>query len=84
VWSLPDGKDSADYMRLKKLMRPASPERKTAELPGFLELMEPAAALIPECVVELEGAGGRMRIHFKGMATAELVGLSRMVWADKS
>ena len=73
-----------DYMRLKKLVRPASPERRTAELPGFVELMAPAAARIPECVVELEGAGRRMRIHMKGMAAAELVGLSRMVWADKS
>jgi hypothetical protein len=73
-----------DYMRLKKRVQPASPERKAAELPGFVELMVPAAARIPECVVELEGAGGRMRIHMKGLATAELVGLSRMVWADKS
>jgi hypothetical protein len=73
-----------DYMRLKKRVQPASRERKAAELPGFVELMAPAAARIPECVVELEGAGGRMRIQMKGMAAAELVGLSRMVWADKS
>jgi hypothetical protein len=65
-------------------VQPASRERKAAELPGFVELMAPAAARIPECVVELEGAGGRMRIQMKGMAAAELVGLSRMVWADKS
>jgi hypothetical protein len=58
-----------DYMRLKKRVQSASPERKAAEL--------------PECVVELEGAGRRMRIQMKGMATAELVGLSRMVWVDK-
>src|SRR6516225_4831312 len=52
-----------DYMRLKKLVQPASPEQKNAEL---------------------EGAGRRMRIQMKGMRMAELVGLSRMVWADKS
>ena len=73
-----------DYMRLKKLVQPASPEQKNAELPGFVELMAPAAADIAECVVELEGAGRRMRIQMKGMRMAELVGLSRMVWADKS
>jgi hypothetical protein len=28
-----------DYMRLKKLVQPVSPERKTAESPGFVELM---------------------------------------------
>ena len=72
-----------DYMRLKKRVQPVSPEGKTAELPGFVELMAPAAARIAECVVELEGAGRRMRIQMKGIA-AELVGLSRMVWTDKS
>jgi hypothetical protein len=71
-----------DYMQLKRLVQPASPERKSAELPGFVELKAPAAAGIPECVVELEGTGGRMRIQMKGIATAELVGMSRMVWAD--
>jgi hypothetical protein len=73
-----------DYMRLKKLVQPTSPERKTAQLPRFIELMAPTAAGIPECVVELEGAGRRMRIQLKGMGVAELVGLSRMVWSDKS
>lgn len=73
-----------DYMRLKKRVQPASREQKTAEVPGFVELMAPAAADLAECVVELEGAGRRMRIQIKGMRMAQLVGLSRMVWADKS
>ena len=73
-----------DYTRLKKLVRPTSPERKTAELPRLIELMAPTVAGIAECVVELEGAGRRMRIQMKGMGVAELVGLSRMVWSDKS
>ena len=72
-----------DYMRLKKLVQPASAERKSAELPGFVELMAPAAVRIAEYVVELEGAQGRMRIQMKGVAAAELVELSRMVWAEK-
>jgi hypothetical protein len=73
-----------DYMRLKKLVQPTSPERKSMELPRFIELMAPTVAGIAECVVELEGAGRRMRIQMKGMGVAELVGLSRMVWSDKS
>jgi hypothetical protein len=74
-----------DYMRLKKLVRPTSPEgKKSAELPKFIELMAPTVAGIAECVVELEGAGKRMRIQLKGMGVSELVGLSRMVWSDKS
>jgi hypothetical protein len=73
-----------DYMRLKKRVQPPNRERKTTELPRFIELMAPAAAGIAECVVELEGAGRRMRIQMKGLGVAELVGLSRMVWSDKS
>ena len=63
-----------DYMRLKKRVQPPNPERKTTELPRFIELMAPAAAGIAECVVELEGAGRRMRIQMKGIGVAELVG----------
>lgn len=71
-----------DYMRLKKLVQPTT-ERKSAALPRLIELMAPTVAGIAECVVELEGAGRRMRIQMKGMGVAELVGLSRMVWSDK-
>ena len=73
-----------DYMRLKKRVQPTSPERKSTGLPRFIELVAPTVAGIAECVVELEGAGRRMRIQLKGMGVAELVGLSRMVWSDKS
>src|ERR1700677_4883298 len=72
-----------DYMRLKKRVQPTSPERKSTGLPRFIELVAPTVAGIAECVVELEGAGRRMRIQLKGMGVAELVGLSRMVWSDK-
>lgn len=73
-----------DYTRLKELVQPTNPERKSAELPKFIELMAPTVAGIAECVVELEGAGRRMRIQMKGIGVGELVGLSRMVWSDKS
>jgi hypothetical protein len=73
-----------DYTRLKKLVRPTRPERKSAAMPRFIELTAPTVAGIAECVVELEGAGRRMRIQMKGIDVAELVGLSRMVWSDKS
>ena len=73
-----------DYMRLKKRVQPTSPERKSTGLPRFIELVAPTVAGIAECVVELEGAGRRMRIQLKGMGVTELVGLSRMVWSDKS
>ena len=48
--------------------------------PTFVELMAPPAGNFPGAVVELEGRRGRMRIELKGVATAELVALSRALW----
>jgi hypothetical protein len=45
-----------------------------------VELIAPRPGGSPECLVELEGPRGRMRMQFKGMATAELVALSRALW----
>lgn len=62
--------------------------RRSAELrrarsntpPAFVELITPRPGSSPECRVELEGPRGRMRIEFKGIATPELVALSRALW----
>lgn len=48
--------------------------------PTFVELMAPPPGSVPGAVVELEGPRGRMRIELKGVATAELVALSRALW----
>ncbi len=48
--------------------------------PAFVELLAPRSGSSQECRVELEGPRGRMRIEFKGIATAELVALSRTLW----
>jgi len=53
--------------------------RRTAP-PTFVELMAAPAGNFPGAVVELEGRRGRMRIELKGVATAELVALSRALW----
>jgi hypothetical protein len=53
--------------------------RRTAP-PTFVELMAAPAGSFPGAVVELEGRRGRMRIELKGVATAELVALSRALW----
>ena len=53
--------------------------RRTAP-PRFVELMAPPHGSFPGAVVELEGPRGRMRIELKGVATAELVALSRALW----
>lgn len=53
--------------------------RRTAP-PTFVELVAPPAGNFSGAVVELEGRRGRMRIELKGVATAELVALSRALW----
>jgi hypothetical protein len=60
----------------------ADPPRRTRRTtpPTFVELMAPPAGNFPGAVVELEGPRGRMRIELKGVATAELVALSRALW----
>jgi hypothetical protein len=45
-----------------------------------VELVAPPAGNFSGAVVELEGRRGRMRIELKGVATAELVALSRALW----
>ena len=47
--------------------------------PRFLELVA-APAGVTECVIELEGRRGKMRIEWKGAAAPDLAGLSRMLW----
>jgi hypothetical protein len=46
----------------------------------FMELLTPRPGNSQECRVELEGPRGRMKIEFKGVATAEWVALSRALW----
>jgi len=45
-----------------------------------VELIAPRSGGFPPGVVDLEAPRGRMRIELKGVATAELVALSRALW----
>jgi hypothetical protein len=54
--------------------------RSGSRPPAFVELIAPSSGTSLECRVELEGRRGKMRIEFKGIATAELVALGRALW----
>ncbi|HEV2690171.1 MAG TPA: hypothetical protein VGV35_16550 [Bryobacteraceae bacterium] len=84
-----------EYGKLKQLVEAANPveKRQVKRMPlsrsrrarpiappAFVELIAPRPGSSHECRVELEGPRGRMRIEFKGIATAELVALSRALW----
>lgn len=56
-----------------------TPKKKAAAGPRFLELIAGPAGLT-ECVIELEGPRGKMRIEWKGSVAPDFAGLSRMLW----
>jgi hypothetical protein len=53
--------------------------RRTAP-PAFVELMASHVAGPSECLIELEGRRGKMRIQWKGTTPPDLGGLSRALW----
>jgi len=68
-----------EYGKLKRLLEAAGPAtRPVAPRTAFLELMAPAGS--SECVIELEGPRGKMRIQWKGATAPDLAGLSRALW----
>ena len=76
-----------EYGKLKRLVGASRPvARKGARLtespPAFLELLTPGAGA-SECLIEIEGPQGKLRIHWKGVTGAELAGFSRALWESK-
>ena len=45
--------------------------------PAFVELVAPQAESVPECMIELEGRRGKLRIQVKGASASYLASLSR-------
>ena len=69
-----------DYGKLKRLANSASPNKATARTSAFVELVGPQAMGAAECLIELEGPHGKMRIEWKGSNVPDLAGLSRGLW----
>ena len=71
-----------EYGKLKRMVESAAPVKRAAAPAEFLELVSPVAAglNLTECVIELEGPRGKMRIQWKGAAAPDLAGLSRALW----
>ena len=72
-----------EHSKLKGMVKSTKPSvrRAPARPPaGFLELVAPQAVSPTECVIELEGPRGKMRIQWKGATAPDLAGLSRALW----
>lgn len=71
-----------DYTKLKRLTAVSSPEARPnrAPKPAFVELLAASATHPCECVIQVEGPRGRMRVEWKGSTAPDLPGLSRVLW----
>jgi hypothetical protein len=54
--------------------------KSAAAAPAFMELVGPSAIGLSECLIELEGPHGKMRVQWKGTTAPDLAGLSRALW----
>ena len=71
-----------DYMGLKKRLGGVSHRRQKARKAAFVELIAPPAAMLGECLIELESLhGGKVRIHWKGAAPPDWMSLLR-AWRE--
>jgi hypothetical protein len=67
-----------EFKKLKRFVESGRPTKRTAPpMPQFVELM--TSPTVSECVIELEGRHGKMRIQWKGMTASDLAQLSRMI-----
>jgi len=67
-----------EFKKLKEFVQSARATKRTVPpTPQFVELMTPPT--VSECVIELEGRHGKMRIQWRGMTAADLAQLSRMI-----
>ena len=72
-----EGMGAVKQRRVKGLSAAVRRARSHLQPPAFVELLAPRTGSLPGAVVELEGPRGRIRIEFKGIATAELMALSQ-------
>jgi hypothetical protein len=81
-----------EYGKLKRRMESASPSPKLTGVSRlgpatFWELVPPQGVPselgLSECLIELEGARGKMRIQWKGATALDLADLSRGLWESR-
>ena len=69
-----------EWSELKRRMPLAVAVSRQAAPPAFMELIAPRTESRQECMIELEGGRGKMRIHLKGTSAPDLASLSRALW----
>jgi hypothetical protein len=73
-----------EFNKLKVFVESGRPTKRPASpAPQFVELVAAPPAGVSECVIELEGRRGKIRIQWKGIVAPDLAGLSRILWEQK-
>ena len=67
-----------EYGKLKRIAEASGRSPQPTAPTAFLELM-PQRVVAPDCLIELEGPRGKMRIQWNGVTASDLAGLIR-VW----
>jgi hypothetical protein len=67
-----------EYGKLKRVMN--STRGKASSPTRFVELAPLATLGGDECVIELDGSRGKLRIRLRGRAAGDLASLSRALW----
>jgi|SRR5579862_3688069 len=66
-----------EWNHLKRRMAGTPGSSPKPAPPAFVELVAPRPQSVPECTIELEGRGGKLRIHLKDAPASYLATLSR-------
>ena len=69
-----------EWNELKRRMTFAGTVSRQTAPPAFMELIAPLTESRQDCMIELEGGRGKMRIHLKGTTAPDLASLSRALW----
>jgi hypothetical protein len=71
-----------DYTKLKRMAGGTVGKRKVSAPPRFVEFF-PVTPGARECVIELDGPVGKIRIHWRDVTAAEVADLTRMLSESK-
>jgi hypothetical protein len=66
-----------EWNHLKRRMEAAAGALPKPAAPAFMELITPREQQFPECILELEGRRGKLRIQLKNVSASYLATLSR-------
>ena len=69
-----------DYSKLKRMAADAVPPRPPLPATQFVDLTPAEGIATAECMIELEGPRGKMRVYWKGAMPPDLAALSRVLW----